>query len=328
MTKNMHYYFNKEYFDNLVVKTVEKEKSNGEKDKVIEVSLKNCDSFKSRNENVISFQFTNSDSVRTKLENISGYNSFELYTAYPGLLMGIGYAHDLKNEDAIKCGFSFDYVSGLPYLPASSLKGALRSYFPDEKDAEERRNIKADYIKSILPKDKDNIDITGLRDNIFNNGDIFLDVFPIIGNDKKLLQTEYITPHKEGKFKNPKPIKLIKIKPNVQFQFCFLLNDYEIENEKILTKAQKLNLFKQIILDMGVGAKTNVGFGQFQEKAIRQENETHVEVNSGLNLSSIQNLISIKPRAVCRKCGAPVKTNRRIGKPYDFCEKCASNRKK
>lgn len=270
MTNNMNYYFNKEYFNNLVLKTVEKEKKNEKNDgikeieKVIEVSLENGCSFESRNRNILFFKFPKSDIV-CKLKEMSGSNSFELYTAYPGLLMGVGYAHDLKNKDAIKCGFSFDYVSGLPYLPASSLKGALRSYFPDIKDKPEIKKEKEAYIKNIL-QIGNNIDISGLRDNIFNNGDVFLDVFPVIKEGSKLLNKEYITPHNEGKYKNPKPIKLIKIKPNIKFQFCFLLSDYVIENETILTKAQKLNLFKQIILDMGVGAKTNVGFGQFQEE--------------------------------------------------------------
>jgi len=33
----------------------------------------------------------------------------------------------------------------------------------------------------------------------------------------------------------------------------------------VLTKEQKMQLFRRILLDFGIGAKTNVGYGQFEE---------------------------------------------------------------
>ena len=46
--------------------------------------------------------------------------------------------------------------------------------------------------------------------------------------------------------------------PNVVFKFSFDLKDSKSLN---ITKKQKEELFKSIILDLGVGAKTNVGYG-------------------------------------------------------------------
>ena len=59
---------------------------------------------------------------------------------------------------------------------------------------------------------------------------------------------------------------MIKVKPNVSFEFCFILNDSIVEHDKekyTLKANEKLGVFKQIILDMGVGAKTSVGFSHF-----------------------------------------------------------------
>lgn len=48
--------------------------------------------------------------------------------------------------------------------------------------------------------------------------------------------------------------------PNVVWRFNFNLKD------RILKPYEKLDLFKQIIVDFGIGAKTNVGYGRFDEE--------------------------------------------------------------
>ena len=70
------------------------------------------------------------------------YIHFELKTTYPGALIGSGLVHGVGDDHEIKIGFQFDYVSGLPYIPGSSVKGILRSMFG-----------KADYIKEKLNLD-------------------------------------------------------------------------------------------------------------------------------------------------------------------------------
>ncbi len=44
-------------------------------------------------------------------------------------------------------------------------------------------------------------------------------------------------------------------------EFRFKLVDTKIGNKE-LKKEDKLNLFKEILTTMGIGAKTNVGYGQ------------------------------------------------------------------
>lgn len=112
--------------------------------------------------------------------------------------------------------------------------------------------------------------------------DVFFDAV-ITDAPKRFLGLDYITPHKP--LKNPIPIKFFKILPNVTFSFSFKLYDtvlykekaytpnglkqtgFEVEGEnvKVITAKKKIAIFKQILLDFGVGAKTNVGYGQFSE---------------------------------------------------------------
>ena len=67
---------------------------------------------------------------------------FCLKTVYPGLLIGIGNTHEagtrIGGEDAegaeIKLGFTLDYVTGLPVIPGSTVKGVLRCAFKRYRD--------------------------------------------------------------------------------------------------------------------------------------------------------------------------------------------------
>ena len=83
-----------------------------------------------------------------------------------------------------------------------------------------------------------------------------------------LLGLDYITPHKD-EFSNPNPIQFMRVEPGVTFRFEFLLFDYikkdETGKDNILVSAEKKKeLFKLILLDFGIGAKTNVGYGQLK----------------------------------------------------------------
>jgi CRISPR-associated protein Cmr6 len=208
--------------------------------------------------------------------NILGTHHFLLETTYPGLLTGSGYNHETGVDNEYKIGFYFDYTSGIPEIPASSVKGIIRSVFPGkEKDKKEYRKEKIEYIKSILGKSE--IDIEELEQNIFDGvegkrripiykRDIFFsaNVGIIDNKNKKLFGSDYITPHLDP-LKNPVPLKFLKVLSLVKFKFKFNLFDYKSSgnNAIIVTAEEKLNLFKQILLDIGAGAKTNVGYGQF-----------------------------------------------------------------
>ncbi|NFD30111.1 type III-B CRISPR module RAMP protein Cmr6 [Clostridium botulinum] len=218
-------------------------------------------------------------------------------TTYPGLIVGTGYSHILKEKEEFKLSLEFDYTTGLPVINGSSIKGMLRSVFYNKKDDEKLIEEKEKYIRDILkelikkenPKFNGEFDFEELTNNIFEgkckakdkNGihmsiserDIFLgatiDIEATIEEMKRtkqeknnLLGEDYITPHGEGKdkLKNPNPIKFLKVMPNVVWCFGFDLKDFN----KDISADIKKKLFKQILLDLGIGAKTNVGYGKLE----------------------------------------------------------------
>ena len=202
---------------------------------------------KAQNTEIFNSCFVNAvDFLACEIPNVK---TIRMKTKYPGLLIGTGYPHGSgRADDDIKCGFSFDYVSGQPYIPGSSVKGVLRSHFKDHPDAvAEIANITKENVKD-------------LETNIFDHGDVFLDAVLYDGNDKNLiLGAEYITPHSDST-KNPIPIHIIKVLPDVRFEFRFVVCKFE-NSEFTFAENQKIELFEKLLKLFGIGAKTNVGFG-------------------------------------------------------------------
>lgn len=222
--------------------------------------------------------------------------SFSLTTTYPGLLIGSGYNHEIgdkKNE--LKLGFFFDYTTGLPCIPGSSVKGVLRdacvkakgdylfNVFKDIKDKKLKDSLSDEEAKEIFVK-KEGQKYSKFVLNIFEGKsdkenylpikkrDIFFDTFPIVSFNEngKFLANDYITPHPDP-LRNPVPIQFMKILPQVTFKFNFKLTDTCIKKEI------KEELFMQILLDLGIGAKTNVGYGQFiSYKESLQNNQNNI----------------------------------------------------
>lgn len=182
---------------------------------------------------------------------------FLLKTGYPGLLVGTGYAHGVDSDKDIKIGFSLDYVTGQPYIPGSSVKGLLRFYFKH-----------SEVIQQLLGKDLSVSDVRALEKAIFEtdddagaDADIFFDAVIKCGDKEgRVLGFDSITPHGEDLTKNPVPIKIVKIMPDVVIEFSFNLKDTKAGNRTV-TATEKEDLFKEILCNFGIGAKTNVGYG-------------------------------------------------------------------
>mgnify|MGYP002544629142 CR=1 FL=1 len=164
-SENMNYIFNVSYFDDIDWAAFGSSKE--ENDSIL----------KQHNDAIRDFSFKIASPVeKWRTLQMKGYTDFQLCTQYPGLMIGTGNEHSLKMDGAIKCGFSFDYTTGLPYIPGSSLKGALRACFPGDGKKEEISQEYAAYIRALL--DKEDVDIEQLKENIFENQDIFEKHFP------------------------------------------------------------------------------------------------------------------------------------------------------
>ena len=206
-------------------------------------------------------------------------DGFELKVRYPGLLIGTGYSHGLKLDEDVKTGFYFDPTSGLPTIPGSSVKGTLRSLFGlpvkgTDPYAEAKHAMICKYLN--LP---DDFDVSKLARAIFEgldeNGkpvsiyerDIFYDA-RVVATEGMLMADDYITPHKSP-VENPVPIRILKVAPGVTFAFRFRLSDITIEGQTI-TAEEKEDLFGLLLSEFGVGARTNVGYGNFQPYDIKE----------------------------------------------------------
>ncbi len=236
--------------------------------------------------------------LMTSLADILVLNKFELQTVYPGLLIGVGIAHGFNGKGEAALGLCLDYVTGMPYIPGSSVKGVLRSAFKHPEYIKE-------LLKSVKFQGADSIDVHELEAHIFGNAlegkqysvkpsetDTFFDA--VVVSTGKLLATDAITPHRGDEelleLAAPNPITMIRIRPGVRFLFQFSLHKVTMK----VTADQKLKLFQKIIEDFGIGAKTNVGYGTFEE------------------------VQKIDP-TICPNCGGHKNAN------YPLCQKCAQS---
>ncbi len=250
----------------------------------------------------INQKFLNFNPIAITHPVLPGELSFDLQTQYPGLLAGTGYCHQGGIQGEVCAGLSLDYVTGSPYLPGSSVKGALRAAFEHEG-----------YIRELLQDDS--ADVLALECNIFGHRreketgsagcsqDVFLDAYPVQYDTNGLLDLENITPHhvsENWELSDPIPLTFLKIRPDVVFRFRFLLAD-----SMGLVAEEKLALFRKILLDLGIGAKTNVGFGRFTD-----------------GIKQLQPVQRASQEGVCLDCGKKTKMNAKTGKYYSRCFDC------
>lgn len=218
-------------------------------------------------------RFISGNNLDTPLQKKGNIKSFELRTTYPGLLIGSGYSHDsAQNKDkaqneGFKIGFFFDHSTGLPIIPGSSIKGVLKNYLSDKSGGDE--SYFKYLISDLFPQKKYEINQGNFIEKVFNGmdltgkhlpiyeRDIFLDAIPISGG--RFFGEDYITPHID-ELKNPVPIKFLKVMPDIGYKFNFILKNDEYLK---VSADDKLNIFKKVITDIGLGAKTNVGYGKF-----------------------------------------------------------------
>jgi len=228
----------------------------------------------------------------TVIENPCAKQRIKTFVQYPGLVTGIGINHEASIQEEFKLGLHFDYTYGMPVIYGSSVKGLLRSAFPESEEVIEKekdpakndklkklRNSKTSIIKNYLGKGFENIDVDKLRAHIFDGiknikedntieyfsiyeRDVFFDAVIIKPNKKNMmLASDSITPHKNNPLQEPVPITFLKIASGCTLEFRFDLKPSTIDGIEI-SAACKLALFKNILRDFGIGAKTNVGYGQ------------------------------------------------------------------
>lgn len=196
---------------------------------------------------------------------------FELKIDYPGLVTGVGINHEAKIEGEFKLGMHFDWTYGMPVVYGSSVKGVLRNAFITKMEKGKIIEYDDFFLKEVTGHNWEQKEIETLFNTIFegkgadgNNlsiydRDIFFDaVITKADNEGRILCSDSITPHGDNPLKNPTPITFMKIAPGCEIEFRFKLTNNGLPANK------KKELFNKILITLGVGAKTNVGYGQLK----------------------------------------------------------------
>jgi len=165
------------------------------------------------------------------------------------LILGLGGA------SALETGLILHPLYGFPYLPASSIKGIARAY------ARMDGHASPEEIKcSFGSEDKEP---QAIMNNI-QGGVIFLDGFPkafpkLIVDIMNPHYSEYYQGEKPpADYLNPSPIYFLAIEKGAQFSFSLVAKE-----EALLSKVAQW--LKKGLIELGIGGKTNVGYGYFEE---------------------------------------------------------------
>ncbi len=182
--------------------------------------------------------FLNATWENTIVQKVELSYSQKMTTLYPGLVCGIGYEHELKIDKELKLGLSFDFTTGQPYIPGSSIKGVLRQAFRDKAFVQ--------YASNKAGIHTEGIDWGKLENDIFESityeeqkpkcpykTDVFFDAFIVgtyKGNDKKILSDDCIACHQDWNkpsdtSKDINVIRFLKVRSGVTFLFGFRLFD-------------------------------------------------------------------------------------------------------
>lgn len=201
----------------------------------------------------------------------SGFHLKEFHaTCQWRLIIGLGASHPQETS------MTLHHTYGIPYIPGSAIKGAtrycavLKFAEKDKKDDEgwekaiERisRSLEEGTVLGISLdslKFKNLIDIFGTQNQ---HGEvIFMDAYPL---NEVNLKIDIMNPHYQNYYsgkeppadwQNPNPIKFLTVE-KTKFQFNLLSKD-----EDLLVKSEAL--LKSALKELGIGAKTAIGYGIF-----------------------------------------------------------------
>ncbi|WP_353686777.1 type III-B CRISPR module RAMP protein Cmr6 [Thermodesulfovibrio sp. 3462-1] len=190
------------------------------------------------------------------------------------LVIGLGASHPQETS------MTLHHIYGIPYIPGSAIKGVTRHWavlrFAEE--LAKKNNLGIEKAIEEVSKKLENgdeslslfLDTISFQDLIKIFGTqkeegkvIFFDAYP---DENIELKIDIMNPHYPDYYggdkpptdwQNPVPIKFLTIE-KTKFQFYLASRDKDL-----LTKAE--NLLKDALKNFGIGAKTSLGYGVFEE---------------------------------------------------------------
>ncbi len=177
------------------------------------------------------------------------------------LIIGVGNPHPVEN------GLTWHPTLGVPFLPASGLKGLAKAYAAEDVIPGTEDEV---IFKRIFGGDDDQSGGTGGHGSV-----LFFDALPRL-TGKGMLDWDIMTPHYNpwymasapsetppGDWYDPIPIQFLTVAQECTFDFAIAPDPSAVDADQArkdmgLAKAWLENAAS----DLGVGAKTAVGYGQ------------------------------------------------------------------
>ncbi len=153
-------------------------------------------------------------------------------------------------ESVYETSLRLHHIYGIPYIPASAIKGNVRSYIIQEQyQNNENKAIKNEKFNQWFGSQEKEGEI------------IFFDAFPI---SKPKIKVDVITPHYKEYYEGKKPptddqkVVPINFLTLEDSEFLFLIGSKNnIDNDFI-------EFFKNALIEFGIGSKKSVGCGYFK----------------------------------------------------------------
>ncbi|MDY6991419.1 MAG: type III-B CRISPR module RAMP protein Cmr6 [Pseudomonadota bacterium] len=173
------------------------------------------------------------------------------------LIIGLG------QESVYETSITLHHIYGIPYIPASAIKGVTRNYYISECfDGVEKQAMKDEQFCQIFGADDNSYDGAARQGQVF-----FFDAFPTELNDNAI-QPDVMNVHYPEYYgsgtkpptdtQNPNPILFLTVE-NTPFQFIIGIKKAQ-ENAETLLKTTT-ECLKNALEQHGIGAKTAVGYG-------------------------------------------------------------------
>ena len=177
-------------------------------------------------------------------------------------ITGLGSGHPTET------GMILDRNTGSPYIPASSIKGVLRTAYAiqiaDEKGEADDTKIAKIFGSSDV-----------ITDEAERSKVIFLDAYP---TTMPTIQNDILNPH-YGKYysgdrnlpietDNPIPVKFLSVTPGCTFVFRYVIIDEKSVKPEDIEKA-----FETALSVVGFGGKTAMGYGRFENPELKKQQD-------------------------------------------------------
>ncbi|MBW7877060.1 MAG: type III-B CRISPR module RAMP protein Cmr6 [Candidatus Cloacimonetes bacterium] len=192
---------------------------------------------------------------RDRMLELIGDGDYLVFDTISNLVSGLGRTNPIEN------GFVWHQTLGTPYIPGSSIKGAVRAW-ARESGLDDQKIIELFGAENSSDKPS-------------KGSVIFFDALP---TKQCTIMVDVMTPHYgpwyqngevPGDWHSPTPIPFLSVKPGASFLFLWKCKNKTDQD-------QVKNLVCDALLELGLGAKTSSGYGRFKPDDSETQNRKDV----------------------------------------------------